>query len=86
MSGQGSRTAGGPREPTCELTALRWEGDLPSSGEYLLARGGKTAYRIVSVQPGPRHARHRVRIFCERRARETLGAAAVVHRWEWVAR
>lgn len=85
MSGRGSRHANHP-PGSCVLTAINWEGDLPVPGQYLRARHGRTAYLIVGVTPGPRHAKYRAKLACERRPFDEPGPADKVYGWEWSAR
>lgn len=71
----------------CTLTAVSWEGDLPMTGQYLKAKRGRTAFRIVAItELRKRPARHVAKFTCERHAASRLTSADVVHVWKWATR
>ncbi len=67
------------------LTALHWDGGLPRLGDFIKAKRGRTAFKIVEIvmptRPGTRHV---ARFRCERHY--ALSNDDTVHAWEWAKR
>lgn len=70
----------------CTLTVNSWSGDLPLPGQYVMAKRGRTAFRVIGVKLPSANARYRCKLICERERRESVRDDAIVWRWEWAKR
>ena len=64
----------------------RWQGRFPRPGEYLKARRGRIAYRILEVQRipnGPLPGGYRAWLICWRELPADLPPSARVYEWTW---